>query len=89
MSAVEAEGALQVGDNSAAMQAINTFRQSDGLSPVVTPGTAAARIDRLFRKRGLRLTPTGHRLGDLRRLVRRFGRWEASVGPNAGLSQGR
>lgn len=85
---IEAEAALQVGNNSAAMQAINTLRQSAGLSPLVTPGTAASRVDLLFRERGFWLYLTGHRLGDLRRLVRQYGRSEASVFPTGDYHKG-
>jgi hypothetical protein len=85
---IEAEAALQVGNNSAAMQAINTLRQSAGLSPLATPGTAAARVDLLFRERGFWLYLTGHRLGDLRRLVRQYGRPEASVFPTGEYHKG-
>ena len=85
---IEAEAALQVGNNSTAMQAINTLRQSAGLSPLVTPGTAAARVDLLFRERGFWLYLTGHRLGDLRRLVRQYGRSEASVFPTGDYHKG-
>jgi hypothetical protein len=85
---IEAEAALQVGNNNAAMQAINTLRQSAGLPALATPGTAAARVDLLFRERGFWLYLTGHRLGDLRRLVRQYGRPEASVFPTGDYHKG-
>ena len=85
---IEAEAALQVGNNTAAMQAINTLRQAAGLAPLATPGTAAARVDLLFRERGFWLYLTGHRLGDLRRLVRQYGRQEASVFPTGDYHKG-
>ena len=51
------------------------------LAPLVDPGTAAARVDMLFRERAFWLYATGHRLGDLRRLIRDYGRTAESVFP--------
>ena len=78
---IEAEAALQGGNSGLALQFLNTLRQSAGLSPLAAPGTPAARIDQLFRERAFWLYLTGHRLGDLRRLVRQYGRSQASVFP--------
>jgi hypothetical protein len=41
-----------------------------GLPPLDDPGTATARVDTLFRERAYWLFLTGHRQGDVRRLVR-------------------
>lgn len=57
----------------------NAFPQT--LAPLTDPGTQAARVDLVFRERALWLYMTGHRLGDLRRLVRQYGRDQASVFP--------
>ncbi|MGK2962623.1 MAG: hypothetical protein ACSLFK_10830 [Gemmatimonadaceae bacterium] len=43
------------------------------LPQLVDPGTAAGRRELLFRERALWLFNTGHRQGDLRRLVRNYG----------------
>ncbi|MGI9044083.1 MAG: hypothetical protein ACR2GK_08165 [Gemmatimonadaceae bacterium] len=43
------------------------------LPPLVDPGTAQGRREMLFRERALWLFNTGHRQGDLRRLVRNYG----------------
>lgn len=51
------------------------------LAPLVDPGTAAARVDMLFRERAFWLYATGHRLGDLRRLIRQYGRTANTVFP--------
>jgi starch-binding outer membrane protein, SusD/RagB family len=51
------------------------------LAPLVDPGTAAARVDMLFRERAFWLYATGHRLGDMRRLIRDYGRTAATVFP--------
>jgi tetratricopeptide (TPR) repeat protein len=43
-----------------------------GLRPLADPGTAAARVDLVFRERAFWLYLTGHRQGDLRRLLRQY-----------------
>ena len=78
---IEAEAALQANNASTAFQILNTLRQSQGLSTLATPGTATARIDALFRERAFWLYLTGHRLGDMRRLIRQYGRSESTVFP--------
>jgi hypothetical protein len=45
-----------------------------GLRPLVMPATAVERENLTFRERAFWLFSTGHRLGDLRRLVRQYGR---------------
>jgi len=45
------------------------------------PGTPASRVDLFFRDRALWLYLTGHRQGDLRRLIRQYGRVVESVYP--------
>ena len=54
---------------------------TDSLAPLVDPVTAAAREDLMFRERAFWLYLTGHRLGDLRRLMRQYGRAEDAVFP--------
>jgi hypothetical protein len=44
-----------------------------GLYPISDPGTAEARLDTLFTERAEWLFVTGHRQGDLRRLIREYG----------------
>ena len=52
-----------------------------GLAPLADPGTAAARVDLTFRERAFWLFFQGHRLGDLRRLIRQYGRSQDTVFP--------
>ena len=85
---IEAESALQGGNSGVAMQTLNTLRQTAGLPVLATPGTPAARTDLLFRERGFWLYLTGQRLGDLRRLVRQYGRSQASVFPTGNYHKG-
>ena len=52
-----------------------------GLPPLVDPGTKAARLKMVFDERGYWLFLTGHRQGDLRRLVRVHGWAQETVYP--------
>lgn len=63
------------------------------LPPLVDPGTQAAREDLMFRERAFWLFMTGHRLADMRRLVRPvseggYGRDENTVYPNGPYVKG-
>lgn len=44
------------------------------MAPLVDPGTAAGRVNLLFREKAFWQFGRGHRLGDLRRLIRDYGR---------------
>ena len=52
-----------------------------GLAPLADPGTTTGRQDLMFRERVFWMYLTGHRLGDLRRLMRQYGRTEDQVFP--------
>ena len=54
------------------------------LTPLTDPGSASAREDLMFRERAFWLYLSGHRLGDLRRLVRQYGRSADAVYPGGG-----
>jgi hypothetical protein len=58
------------------------------LAPLTDPGDMAADVDLLFRERGFWLQLTGHRLGDLRRLVRNYERPQTSVFPSGAFFKG-
>lgn len=58
------------------------------LPPLADPGTPAARVDLLFRERAFWLYGTGHRLGDMRRLVRQYGRAANTVFPTGTWHKG-
>ncbi len=51
------------------------------LPPLTDPGSEAARVDLMFQERAFWLYTTGHRLGDLRRLIRQYNRTEDEVFP--------
>ena len=85
---IEAEALLEAGNVSGWLGKLNALRTAAGLAEVSDPGTAAARVDLLFRERAFWLWLTGHRLGDLRRLVRQYGRSANAVFPTGAYSQG-
>ena len=59
-----------------------------GLAPLVDPVTPAARVNLLFRERAFWLFGTGHRLGDLRRLIRQYNRGAETVFPTGIFHKG-
>jgi starch-binding outer membrane protein, SusD/RagB family len=85
---IEAEALLQAGNGATMVASLNALRadaaNNGGLSlaALADPGTQAGREDLLFRERAFWLFATGHRLGDLRRLVRQYGRSVNAVYPN-------
>jgi hypothetical protein len=56
------------------------------LARLTDPGSRDARVDMLFRERALWMFLTGHRLGDLRRLVRQYGRPQSTVFPTGSFA---
>jgi hypothetical protein len=59
------------------------------LGPLDDPGTLEGRIDLLFRERAFWLFLTGHRQGDMRRLIRQYGRDSEQVYPTGQWLTGR
>ena len=79
---IEAEAAMQAGQYGTMMDKINEVRSLyAGLGDLADPGSDDARVDLLFQERALTLFATSHRLGDLRRLVRQYGRAVDDVFP--------
>ncbi len=62
--------------------------QTTGLPPLSDPGVDSARVSMLFRERAFWLFGTGTRLGDLRRLVRQYGRDQSTVYPTGPYALG-
>jgi starch-binding outer membrane protein, SusD/RagB family len=86
---IEAEAQLKAGQSAAALATLNAARTTvTGLAPLADAGTEAARIDQLFRERAFWMFSTGHRTGDLRRLVRQYGRAANSVFPTGAWHKG-
>jgi hypothetical protein len=77
-----AESELQASAFPAMTQRLNDLRAEVGLDPLGAPGDFDAATDLLFRERAFWLYATGHRLGDMRRLIRQYGRDAETVFPN-------
>lgn len=58
------------------------------LPPLSDPGSDAARQDLLFSERAFWMWGTGHRLGDLRRLINQYGRQANDVYPTGAYHKG-
>ena len=79
---IEAEAAQAAGNPGAAIAALNAARATvTGLAPLTDPGNDPARVDLIFRERAFWMFSTGHRLGDMRRLIRQYGRSADTVFP--------
>jgi starch-binding outer membrane protein, SusD/RagB family len=92
---IEAEAQLAT-DPVTALNTLNALRTATGtgsggvagLTPLVDAGSQTAREDQLFRERAFWLFGRGHRLGDLRRLIRDYGRTAATVFPTGAWHKG-
>jgi hypothetical protein len=88
---IEAESALNDGDTGTFLARLNALRAAfdtdptaPGIQPLpvlALPGTAAAQQDLLFSERAFWLFATSTRLGDMRRLIRQYGRTADQVFP--------
>ena len=78
---IEADVLLQAGDPVWWLDTQNAARTTIAMAPLTDPGSFDARVDLTFRKRAFWMFGTGHRLGDLRRLVRHYGRDPETVFP--------
>jgi starch-binding outer membrane protein, SusD/RagB family len=84
---IHAEAALGGGNTSDWLATLNALRADsgdthvDGLAPLTDPGSPDARASLMFRERAFWLFGSGHRHGDLRRLVRQYGRGTEQVFP--------
>ncbi len=85
---IEAEAALQGGNVGAWLADLNTARAAQGLPPAADPGDSASRISLQFSERAFSLFLTAHRLGDLRRLIRQYGRNPETVFPTGTYKDG-
>jgi hypothetical protein len=95
---IEAEAALQT-DPNAALTILNALRSNaapfalrgyatSSLPPLTLQATKAAQVDQLFKERAYWLFLTSHRLGDMRRLIRQYGRTAATVFPTGPYFKG-
>jgi len=86
---IEAEAQLKAGNSSGALATLNAARTTvTGLAPLADAGTAAGRVDQLFRERAFWLFGRGNRVGDLRRLIRQYNRTADTVFPKGAWHKG-
>ena len=100
---IEAEAALRAGQKATWLTTINTLRTNTALYPPIQTGftrgpdlTAIAdtfvndtsRILTHFRERAFWMFSTGHRLGDMRRLVRQYQRPDSTIYPRGAYFKG-
>jgi hypothetical protein len=86
---IEAEAQIQAGDPLYLVTLNNLRSTVAGLTPLVDPVTQSAREDQLFRERAFWMFSTGHRLGDMRRLLRApYSRTQAAVFPTGAWFKG-
>jgi hypothetical protein len=85
---IEAEAQLAANPDSA-RAVLNVARATvTGLAPLTDAGTFEARLDQLFRERAFWFFSRGHRVGDLRRLIRQYERVEDDVFPTGTWHKG-
>ena len=78
---IEAEAKVKT-DPAGSLGILNTARTTvSGLAPLTDAGSEAARVTQLFRERAFWQFGRGYRMGDMRRLVRQYGRNQAQVFP--------
>jgi hypothetical protein len=101
---IEAEAALQANNTSLWLSKLNELRAAVGtimaamvpayavpnptLPALTDPGSANARRDLMFSERGFWLYLTGHRMGDLRRLVRHYNVAQSAAFPTGAYHKG-
>ena len=78
---IEAEAALKVSDPVTFLNKINEERTAQGVGATTLPLTTPAQVDLLFKERAYSMWFTSHRLGDMRRLIRQYGRGSETVFP--------
>lgn len=89
---IEAEAAFKAANHALFVQKLNQARTESGVTGLagnlVDPGTEAGRVDLLFRERAFSLFSTGHRVGDMRRLIKYYNRTAESVFPTGAWHKG-
>jgi hypothetical protein len=93
---IKAETQLRASDATGFLATLNALRSNAAVlaargyaapfAALADPGTAAGRQDLLFRERAYWLFLTAHRVGDMRRLVRQYGRGAEAVFPTGAYS---
>jgi len=93
---IKAEAQLRAGNASGFMATLNALRANSAvltargytgsLAGLTDPGSEVGRQDLLFRERAYWLFLTAHRVGDMRRLIRQYGRGAETVFPTGAYS---
>jgi hypothetical protein len=87
---IEAEAALRAGNTTQWLSIHNTLRatpprlgdiQPAAMAALADPGSDVARVNAHFREKAFWTFSRGQRLGDMRRLIKQYGRTEATVFP--------
>jgi hypothetical protein len=89
---IEAEAAYKAGTYALMVQKLNQARTEGGVAglpaTLTDPGTNVARENLIFRERAFWLFGRGYRLGDMRRLIRQYGRSAETVFPTGPWHKG-
>jgi hypothetical protein len=85
---IEAEALLQASDLPGMTSILNDLRAAQGLDQLDVPGSQDEGVDLLFSERAFWMFATGHRLGDMRRLIRQYDRTEDAVFPSGSYIKG-
>jgi hypothetical protein len=85
---IEAEAQLQTSDFGGMTTTLNGLRAAIGLDDLATPGSSDEAIDVLFSERAFWMYASGHRLGDMRRLIRQYLRDPNAVFPTGDYHKG-
>ncbi|MEO7986527.1 MAG: hypothetical protein ABI766_08325 [Gemmatimonadales bacterium] len=85
---IEAEALLQASDFPGMRTILDDLRDTQGLDPLPTAGNFDDAVDQLFSERAFWLFATGHRLSDMRRLIRQYSRDVNTVFPNGDYHKG-
>jgi hypothetical protein len=96
---IEAEAALAAGNATQWLATLNALRAAsqtygtvtiaaNTLAPLADPGTNDGRVNLMFRERAFWMYLSAHRLGDMRRLVRQYGRGTETVYPTGAYFKG-
>ena len=79
---------FELGTGGPWLATLNALREGVGLPALVDPGDRDGQVRMLFEERGRWLFGTGHRHGDLRRLVRQYGFSQEQVFPTGAFFKG-
>ena len=94
---IEAEAKLQAQDISGMMTILNALRTTSQkigvyvvpvMVPLATPASQTAAVDLYFREKAFWAFSRGQRLSDMRRLIRQYGRSQATVFPSGQFFKG-